>query len=893
MALQSLTDLKNFFKTNFIPTQQQFWDMLDSFRHKSDKVSATDIDGLTTLLAAKASNEAFNSHTSAENAHAGLFGALRTWVSGQIAGITVGSTPLGSITPSTTIPATINVHGFAAASGTYGNCGGMIVPANSIAFLARVGGFWTVSATTFDVSGKVNVSDVINNLNSTSIVNPLSANQGTVLDKKLVNKADLIDGKNLFNPLDADVLRGSVIAITGTIWGGSASTTVTGFMKVSPGQTIVCNKTKTTEYHNFYDINKVRISSLIGSAALVAPVGAAYLRMTLSITSTEDIIAANCQVEAGTVSTSYEPFGGKVSLTQIPSTIPTKVEVTSIVENYNYSAKKVGKNLLNESAQIIGMLNADGTINTASTNNRTSQLIPILSSQDICHNGFGQSSNIVEYDVNGVFIKNTSMSFLNYITTTSTTKFIRYGWWISVVNNQIEYGRILTQFKPYGLVVDEVLGKTSLASIAGMANKVSLPSLLIEFVEHKSAIYFKPIMKRWIEGLFFVRFDNYGFSSYKNRAISKYTTAGTRTVSVSLYNADFDKIEGVTSSLVVIAKNTATTGCLNQIGDSYIAPGLILKRISDLLPAITFCGALEGHSGLARPDIVSQGVSGWKLNDHFTRVKATSGLHSFLLHPQDPYKYYGDTATWKSAYDVGVNSEKYDTAVRSGISNTTYRPTTPAVNDLIYDGLATLKFFKWDGVAWVEVLESSLTFTVNYAKYISVYQLNAPNIVTILTGINDFASVDFESFSAGTRQTTLNTFKTQMDSLIASIKSYSSTIPIGVCLSTSAFSSDDTTEFVAWKNANMYQLREFVIANYDNRSAEKIFVVDVASSLDPDFAWSVKAESPFPEYTASAVVGSIATEIRRMTTDAIHPDHGGYDQIGTRLAAFVQYARSL
>jgi len=152
MALTSLTDIKNWFKTNLIPTQQQFYDMFDSFRHKNDKVAASDVDGLTTLLAEKASNEGFNAHTTAENAHAGLFGALRTWVESQIVGVGVSSTNLGALTPLTVIPATINVHGFAVEVGTYANCGGVVVAANNLAFISRVGGVWSSSKTAFDFS---------------------------------------------------------------------------------------------------------------------------------------------------------------------------------------------------------------------------------------------------------------------------------------------------------------------------------------------------------------------------------------------------------------------------------------------------------------------------------------------------------------------------------------------------------------------------------------------------------------------------------------------------------------------------------------------------------------------------------------------------------------------
>ncbi|PWA10984.1 hypothetical protein [Flavobacterium laiguense] len=51
MALQTLNTIKNWFKTGLKPTQAQFWDTWDSFRHKSDKVPVAEIEGLNELLA--------------------------------------------------------------------------------------------------------------------------------------------------------------------------------------------------------------------------------------------------------------------------------------------------------------------------------------------------------------------------------------------------------------------------------------------------------------------------------------------------------------------------------------------------------------------------------------------------------------------------------------------------------------------------------------------------------------------------------------------------------------------------------------------------------------------------------------------------------------------------
>ncbi|TDW46576.1 hypothetical protein EV144_106248 [Flavobacterium sp. 270] len=50
MAIQTLKTIKNWFKTGLKPTQSQFWDTWDSFRHKNEKIPARDIEGFDELL---------------------------------------------------------------------------------------------------------------------------------------------------------------------------------------------------------------------------------------------------------------------------------------------------------------------------------------------------------------------------------------------------------------------------------------------------------------------------------------------------------------------------------------------------------------------------------------------------------------------------------------------------------------------------------------------------------------------------------------------------------------------------------------------------------------------------------------------------------------------------
>ncbi|KAF2337989.1 pyocin knob domain-containing protein [Flavobacterium nitrogenifigens] len=73
MAIQTLNTIKSWFKTTLKPSQQQFWDTWDSFRHKFDKVPVEEIEGIDELLNTKADKIALNDHIADINAHASLF----------------------------------------------------------------------------------------------------------------------------------------------------------------------------------------------------------------------------------------------------------------------------------------------------------------------------------------------------------------------------------------------------------------------------------------------------------------------------------------------------------------------------------------------------------------------------------------------------------------------------------------------------------------------------------------------------------------------------------------------------------------------------------------------------------------------------------------------------
>lgn len=69
MAIVSLATILGWFKTGDKPTQAQFANTWDSFRHKLESIPVGDIDGLTALLTDFASELALNAHINNDNGH--------------------------------------------------------------------------------------------------------------------------------------------------------------------------------------------------------------------------------------------------------------------------------------------------------------------------------------------------------------------------------------------------------------------------------------------------------------------------------------------------------------------------------------------------------------------------------------------------------------------------------------------------------------------------------------------------------------------------------------------------------------------------------------------------------------------------------------------------------
>ena len=364
---------------------------------------------------------------------------------------------LGGVTTSSAVPAEGNIHAIGVGPGTYSNWGGMEIPVNNIGTLQRVNGVHSVSLTALDISSKVNVSDVINNLASTEIEKPLSAAQGNALDGKKANVTDIynsVKSKNIFNKLtvvngfypDKDA-NGTLTALGGFISSDFIPCTELLTYKANYPFSFLC----------FYNSSKTFISgTAVADQYLInAPANAAFFRL--------DVYVLNSfQIELGTVSTYYVPYSetlvSKFENTENKITewsaepskikVPTEFLIKPKIDKLDAVFKESTKNRFNKLTVTMGAYpdkDANGTL-TALGGFISSDFIPCIDTE-MYHANY-PFSFICFYNENKSFISGIGLGGQFDINPPTNAAFFRLD--VQTINLfQVELGSSFTSYEPY------------------------------------------------------------------------------------------------------------------------------------------------------------------------------------------------------------------------------------------------------------------------------------------------------------------------------------------------------------------------------------------------------------------------------------------------------------
>ena len=358
---------------------------------------------------------------------------------------------------------------FASESGTYTNCGGLVIDTTDNIAIIIVSG-------TFDTFNKIDIPvnitiDAIPTEGSTNAV------ESNGVFNELSSKANTYIGKNKFNYQDPDILLGYIGNSSGNFV-SDANSALTGYIPVKAGDVLYsANMWDGSFVHHeltdTYKLNPTYIAAI--SAKTVTASADGFVRISIR-TNTVSLI--NTQIELGTSATDFKPYYKYISKDNIievnESAIPNTITRNTQLSVYNKLV--VGKNKYNindvDILDISYFSNSSGNIETGATANNSliTGYIPILAGQVL------YSANM--WDGSGVHHELTDTdklnpSFVAAISAQTVTAvidgFVRISLRTNQTNStttQIELGTSATIFEPYLIGIDSSKIQSDIARVS-------------------------------------------------------------------------------------------------------------------------------------------------------------------------------------------------------------------------------------------------------------------------------------------------------------------------------------------------------------------------------------------------------------------------------------------
>lgn len=699
----------------------------------------------------------------------------------------------------------------------------------------------------------------------------------------LLDYAKLLVGKNQFNKNDSGCQLGYYIDYTTGIAHTNAAYNATGFIPILPSTNYSFSGQGQTA---FYDANKTYISgaNLGFTNPLTSPENAAYVRCSVNVAGWSLF-----QVEVGNTPTTFESYYKKLPGTEIlENSISGSKLLASSISKEKTDFFIVGKNKfnINDADCKLGYYSSsvDGGIYENAAYNVTGY-IPVTSGQEYT---VSLGMQISFLNANKVFIGgvNGSGAAPYTLTIPANAVYMRCSVLLAYWNLfQVELGTSATEYEAYGYYLNPLY-------IKQVTNDIAMPAKLYMLSAIQNNLFIEPIIKRWRPYNESVRFS--GTASYSRRlqrVASISAPVDNATVITSLINHDtFSTLKTKTSNIVLGTKSVgATEIAVSIIGDSYTNSGFFKDALLDkgYCPNIKMIGLRKVTGEVGQYD---EGRGGWTLADYMTVKTDSNNLNPFF-QPNSTFLYWGSTGFWINAWKVfrgtaGSGAEPNYSAGRyddylSLFDETTGLKITPTTNDIMYDSSAA-SYKVWNGSAWVTTSYETYSWSFNYAKYLSMWGLTSPAILSIMLGLNDFRDNTYpENISFSTWNANMNLVK----------DSYLAAVPTGkfvICIpaSTCGILDNESSAFTIKQNAAMWMLRKNIIDVYDAREEESIYLVDVGITVDNYTGYNFSSDAnqikPYSDYEG--------TDLINVQSGNPHP-YPNYPTMGIPLAAFIQKYR--
>ncbi len=331
-------------------------------------------------------------------------------------------------------------------------------------------------------------------------------------------------------------------------------------------------------------------------------------------------------------------------------------------------------------------------------------------------------------------------------------------------------------------------------------------------------------------------------------------------LAVSVYGYFGEKLAEKSCTVKIIKK----TGCKGKkllcIGDSMTQQAVYVEYVTDRIPQIKTVGTRSFGS------VRHEGRGGWCCEHYFKEYdnKKQIGVSPFLFPKGiEAVSYYGN----KNFYDVILRGETGKYWYRG------FEAPELKSNMYYYDNGFVLNS------STPEKIENP-EFEFSFLKYLKRYEIEVPDVVSILFGANEFQACSYEKLEEEKEK-----YMSYIDAMIKSIKQADENISVVVnlpCLGSDQYSWG--RQLGCTSTAKQYEycikkVSQALIEKYDGRQNEKIFLCPMLLVC-----------SPVTGFRKIASLENNHTDILvEHSSNWVHPCSVGYMQMGGALAGVVEH----